>query len=156
MESIITGTGSTSYTLNESRRKEIRKVFGDRYSLLNNTDLTSFTSRYVDCEATARKLVGYYKSDRGIPVTRSIRSLKIIDIIRASEHFNLGLSEVEIKLIFETEGNRGNKSPRQLKASLMANKATNDLDEIIWRNKELSSYMDKWINAIKSTIKLNS
>lgn len=156
MESIITGTGSASYQLSDSRRKEIRKVIAEGYSLIGNESLTRFTSKYIDCEATARKLVNYYKSDRGLQVTRTIKTLKTVDIVKASEHFNLGLTEDDIKLIFDTDGNRGSKSPRQLKASLMANKATNDLDEIIWRSHELSAYMDKWINAIKSTTKLNS
>jgi hypothetical protein len=148
--------GPTSNRLNESRRKEIVKVLNERYLISDNQQLRSFTSQYIDCEASARKLVNYYKSDRGLPVSKSMRTLKLIDIIKASEHFSLGISEVEIRLIFDSEGRRGQMSPRQLKTGLLAIKAINDMEEICFRSEELSGYMDKWIRAIKSTTKLNS
>lgn len=149
-------SGPTTNRLNESRRKEIVKILNERYSISDNLKLRSFTSLYTDCEATARKLVNYYKSDRGLPVSKSMRTLKLIDIIKASEHFGLGINEVEIRLIFDSDGIRGQMSPRQLKTALLAIKAPNDMEEICFRSEELSVYMDKWIRAIKSTTKLNS
>lgn len=149
-------SGSTTNRLNESRRKEIVKILNERYSISDNLELRSFTSLYTDCEATARKLVNYYKSDRGLPVSKSMRTLKLIDIIKAAEHYGLGINKVEIRLIFDSDGRRGQMSPRQLKTALLAIKAPNDMEEICFRSEELSVYMDKWIRAIKSTTKLNS
>ncbi|ETA82482.1 hypothetical protein [Youngiibacter fragilis] len=151
---MVYSTGSVHLT--EPRRKEIMKLLNDRYKIETNENLLIFTSKYTDCEATARKLVGYYKSDRGLPVSKSMRPLKLIDIMKAAEHYGLPVTEEEIRLIFDSEGTRGRKSPRQLKMALLAIKAPNDMEEIIWRSTELSAYMDKWIRAIKSTTKLNS
>lgn len=151
---MVYSTGSVNLT--ESRRKEIMKILNDRYRIETNVNLLTFTSMYTDCEATARKLVSYYKSDRGLPVSKSMRPLKLIDIMKAAEHYGMQVSEEEIRLIFDSEGTRGRKSPRQLKTALLAVKAQNDMEEIIWRSTELSVYMDKWIKAIKSTTKLNS
>lgn len=133
------------------RQAKIRKLLGKRTSLEENRALGRFVARYVDCEATARALVGYYLADRGVKTSEK-RRLHVHEIFRAAEYFGVEADGELVDLVdsvfYGGDGIRGKKTPRQLRNALIHRKTLADVEEIEEREGELLERMDRWLEAV--------
>lgn len=135
--------------INTKRKKEIRKLLSDRYLIRNNERMISFISQYVDCESTAKKIIQYYKNDKGQKLISS-NTLQCDEIVKAVRYFNIQIEPEDVVAVFRgSTGTRNFKTPRQLRNGLFHEKSTSDFDEIELRYDDLSDIMVKWIDSIK-------
>lgn len=132
----------------EKRRAKMQKLLGERTSLDSNRALRRFVARYVDCEATARALVGYYLADRGVKHSEK-RQLNVHDVWRAAGYFGVTADEEMVLSVFRgSDGIRGEKTPRQLRNALIHRKTLADVEEIEEREEELLARMGRWLEAV--------
>ena len=139
--------------LDNRRRKELKKLLNERYLINENKILINFISLYIDCEATAKKFVQYYKSDKGLKYSDAYESLKYDEVVNAAKYFALNIDSQLIVNIFTSGiGIRGFKTPRQLRNGIIHSKAVKDIEEIELRFDELSKLMETWIDKSKNVI----
>lgn len=132
--------------IDKRRRKEITKLLSKRFLIEENERIVKFISLYIDCEATARKYVQYYKRDNGKKISEAFETLNYSEIEKAAKYFGLKIDNALVKQIFQgSTGIRGSKTPRQLRNGIIHSKVFNDLEEVEQRFNDLCKLMEKWI-----------
>lgn len=133
--------------LDNQRKKVLKKLLSDRYSIGKNKKLIDFLSLYIDCEATAKKYVYYYKHDKKQKKSDAFDSLKYNEVEKAAWYFGLKPTEDLIVKIFESStGKRNQKTPRQLRNGIFHSKSSEDIEEVESRFDELKEIMQRWID----------
>ena len=139
--------------LDNRRRKELKKILSERYLINVNKNLVNFISLYIDCEATAKKFVQYYKSDKGQKNSEAYEVLKYDEVEKAAKYFGLNIDSQLIVSIFSSgRGIRGSKTSRQLRNGILHSKAVKDIEEVEQRFDELIKLMGTWIDKSKEVI----
>jgi hypothetical protein len=137
----------------KSRKKEITKLLSNRYLIYESKKLVKFISLYIDCEATAKKYVQYYKSDKGLKNTDAFESLKYPEVEKAAKYFGLDIDSKLVAQIFKSgDTKRGERTPRQLRNGIFHSKAVKDIEEVEQRFEELSKLMETWLEKSKELI----
>lgn len=114
--------------------------------ITNESNVGEFFNLYIMCEASARRLVRYYrgaKTDTPDLYKRSIESaIKV--------YFPSTVNSIDIKNIFEgSEGKRGQKSCRQLRNGYLHSLSSSDKKEIEDRFENLKTSMDAWLDLFQ-------
>jgi len=136
--------------LGNQRKKKLQKIICRRYAICDNRKLIDFLSLYIDCEATAKKYVYYYKADKKQKNSNTYEGLKYDEVGKAARYFALEINADLIKKIFESStGIRNHKTPRQLRNGVVHSKSIKDIEEIELRFDELLSLMNTWIDIVK-------
>lgn len=147
---------SKNKRLDNRRKKELRKLISERYSISKNKKLVNFISLYIDCEATAKKYVQYYKNDKGQKNSSAFESLKYNEIEKAAKYFGINVDEDLIFKIFKSStGTRNNKTPRQLRNAIFHSKSVKDIEEVELRFDVLRERMESWIDITNDSIHKN-
>lgn len=156
--------------LTKARINAIHKLLAERYLIRNNDELIEFLSLYVDCEATAIKLVDYHKRDvkpsnspkkyskLGSEVKKDPNSkndfaeLNYEEVQKAVKYFALEINDIGIiaRIFKSSTGIRGKKTPRQLRNGIMHAKSVEDINEVVERSAELRGLMEKWMGIIEA------
>ena len=134
--------------LSNLNKKEIKKIFIDDFCIEKNYKFYSFISKYIDCEASARKLVQYNlnKSD-----SDDFSALYCNQIYSAILSYELDIPKNITREVFKSgKGIRNQKTPRQLRNGLFHKKDINDLIEIENRYEQLIEIMENWLIIVKN------
>ena len=128
-------------TLSTTQKNNLKGV---KHTNLSHQSIQDFCALYMTCEATARKLIKYYKDANGLPVKQNF---SILEVNAAVRHFGLTINQPIIDKIFKSgDGIRNSKTCRQLRNSFFHTLQKEDRQEIIDRFVDLKSDMDTWLN----------
>ncbi len=135
-----------------SRRKALERMFDTTYNLGENAVITRFLKLYIDCEATALKLLRFYHKDR-YRRERQATHLNVREIASAAEFFEIAAGRDLIYLLFRGgEGRRHEKTPRQLRNAYVHGKRRADCEEIIAGMDGHAELMSSWLAAVRAFI----
>jgi len=130
--------------LNEKRKAELKKITNQSPGFRCQGDLGYFFDLFLVCEATARKLISYYKNE----ISKSENQIYTITEVKAAlSFFSISVMPNDdfVNYIFKSgNGLRGKKTCRQLRNDYIHNLSQIDRNEIESRNKDLIENMNKW------------
>ncbi len=136
----------------KQRKNALLTLLDDAYSLQNQPDVLSFLDCYIDCEATARKMVKFYKKDRYNKTTDQER-INVREIANAAKRFNFSISRNDIYALFRGgRGIRGKKTPRQLRNAYVHAKTKTDVSEIVKKQAKHHALMERWLKSVNDYI----
>lgn len=135
--------------VNPSQRARIlAKTLDSEHNLTHNPFLVRFLETYIDCEATAHKLVRFYKRDKYNRTDASV-ILNVRKVANACAYYRLKLEKDEIYNLFRGgKGIRGKKTPRQLRNGYLHEKSRADAEEMEHRLDFLHERMRRWLTAV--------
>ncbi len=130
-------------SLNTKQINELRTKYLAKSNLSVSAELRDFFDLFLVCEATARKIIEYYRNQK--KPKNTTENYTITQIRSAVKHFNLYVVDSTIEHIFKAgKGKLGHKTCRQLRNSYIHN-VPKGKEEIELRFKELKDYMEQWI-----------
>lgn len=135
--------------LSENRKAELKKITMQCPGFSCQGNLGYFFDLFLICEATARKLIFYYKketfrTESQIYTIKEVKAaLNLFSLLNTND-FNF------VDFIFKSGiGSRGNKTCRQLRNDYIHNLSLIDRSEIENRNVDLIGNMNKWIKLFQ-------
>lgn len=135
--------------LSANRKAELKKITIQSPGFKCQGDLGCFFDLFLVCEATARKLISYYKNEN----SKSENQFYSITEVRFALNFfsiSVMANDDFVKYIFKSgNGLRGKKTCRQLRNDYIHNLSQFDRAEIESRNKDLIENMNKWIQLFQ-------
>ncbi len=139
--------------LTKTNKKEIKKILSERYNLINNSSLNNFISLYMDCEATARKIIYYYDlkvKQKKKKERKKFTNLYCPTIVKVVSYFEINISRDLIVSIFSSDRTltRNHKTPRMLRNGVIHEKKIQDIIEIENRYDFLKKIMEEWLNIV--------
>lgn len=117
---------TTSFT--RIRRNSLNVIAAKRIGFGCQGKVGTFIDNYIVCEATATKLVQFYKTDKKF---KSSGPLRKDDIHDALVHFGIQINKLDVGAVFTGgSGKKGTKSARQLRNGFLHSISESDRIEI--------------------------
>jgi len=135
--------------LNTQRKTELKKITNQSPGFNSQGELGVFFDLFLVCEATARKLIVYYKKE----ISKTESKIYTINEVKAALNlFSISNSNDDnfVNNIFKSgKGSRGKKTCRQLRNGYFHSLSQKDRAEIESRSEDLTENMKKWIQLFQ-------
>jgi hypothetical protein len=142
-------------TISTQRRKVLQEAIHPKIDI-NHPHVVSFISKFIDCELSYKKLVMYYKNDKGNDLKSTVGlKININDLRNACKHFGVDIESINYRLIFGSEKKSGEKSLKNIRDEILHSKSVKSIEYVIENNEEVLNIMNGWIDLIDNVSRGN-
>lgn len=106
-----------------------------------------FIEKFILCEIAYKTLLIEYKKSKNEQVDQKNLKLHMKTIPLVLKFAGIDIGEHVLKSIFSSQGNRNNKSAKQLRDAIVHNLSIPDINEVYLRRNKLNSYLDEFLSA---------
>lgn len=145
--------------MKQQRKKtaNVKKVATDKLSMaektLSNPQYISakndFLTLFTLCEITCKTIIVNYKKLQKEKIDVKNIKLDMRTIPHAMQTFNINIDKRILTKIFSANEQRGNKSAKKLRDGIIHALNTEDISEVISRQKELYDVMNTYLSFFK-------
>ena len=135
--------------LSKKRRESLKNIADKKIGFSCQGKVGAFIDNYVVCEATATKLVQFYKTDKKLKLGGTLRK---DEILNALKHFGFQMLGQDISTVFTGgKGRKGAKSARQLRNGFLHSISDSDKNEIQKKYSQLIKLMNMFLSFFRAS-----